>query len=408
MDPLEKLRLVGENAGLEPSEEVLLTGHHVPTVRAGEALPGCLHHACTPRGNVVLLKGMVTSACERNCLYCPFRAGRDAPRATFTPEELALLFDRFYRAGLAQGLFLSSGIVGGGQSTQDRIIATAEILRLKYRFSGYLHLKIMPGADQEQIRRTMALADRVSINLEAPNPERLGRLAPRKDFLQELVRPLRLVEQLRQEAGGRPGTWGNLRRSGPSLTTQFVVGPAGESDRELLRTTEYLFRHAGLARAYFSAFHPVADTPLEREPPESPLRQRRLYQASYLVRDYGFAVDELAYDEHDALPLDTDPKVAWARRNLTASPVEVNTASRQELLRIPGVGPRLAWRLLEARQKGRLRDLADLGRLGLPAERMAPFILLEGRRPGQQMGLFQESIGGGSPGGDFQLTPAVE
>lgn len=388
MDPLEKLRLVGENARLEPGEEVLPTGHRGRPALDDIALPGCLHHACTPRGNLVLLKGMVTNACERNCFYCPFRAGRDFRRATFAPEELAATFFRLYQAGLAQGLFLSSGIVGGGVHTQDLIIATAEILRRKFHFAGYLHLKIMPGADAEQIRRTMALADRVSINLEAPNPDRLGALAPRKDFFQELVRPLQQVEQIRQELGGHPGTWGNLRRSGPSLSTQFVVGPAGETDRELLRTTYYLFHKANLARAYFSAFRPIADTPLEHEPAESPLRERRLYQASYLLRDYGFAAEELPYDEGGRLPLDTDPKLAWARQHLAESPVEVNTASRQELLRIPGVGPHLAGRLLEARKKGRLRDLTDLGRLGLPTERMAPFILLDGRRPERQMALF--------------------
>jgi len=383
MDSLEKLRLLAPEADLEPAEEVLPNGRRTGPA-ASPALPGCLHQAHTPHGPIVLLKGLLSNACERNCLYCPFRAGRDFRRASFAPDELAAVFHRLYQAGLAQGLFLSSGLVGGGVRTQDQIIATAEILRRKYRFTGYLHLKIMPGAEPEQIRQTMLLADRVSINLEAPTPERLALLAPRKDFLEELFRPLRQVEEVRREAGGRPGPWKSLHRSGPSLSTQFVVGPAGESDEELLRTTAYLFRHLHLARAYFSAFRPIPDTPLEARPAENPRRERRLYQASYLLRDYGFSVEELPLDKNGRLPLEEDPKLAWARRHLLESPVEINTASRQELLRVPGIGPRLADRLLAARRLGRLRDLQDLGKLGIPVARAAPFILLDGRRPACQ------------------------
>lgn len=388
MDLLAKLELLSRETAYEPTEEVAPTGRRVMELGRAQHLPGCIHHACTPRGHVTLLKGMVSNTCERNCLYCGVRAGRDFRRATFSPDELALTFDRLYHAGLAQGLFLSSGILGGALRTQDQIIAVGEILRQKYLFTGYLHLKIMPGADAEQIRRTMELADRVSINLEAPNGDRLAHLAPRKAFLEELVGPLRQVETIRQELGGRPGPWGNVRRSGPSLTTQFVVGPAGESDRELLRTTVYLMRTAGLARAYFSAFSPIPDTPLEDHPPESPERERRLYQASFLLRDYGFSVDDLAFDGQERLPLEADPKLTWARRHLAEAPLEINTASRRSLLRIPGIGPRLVERLLEARQKGRLRDLADLRKLGVPAEKAAPFVLLDGRRPARQLRLF--------------------
>jgi predicted DNA-binding helix-hairpin-helix protein len=390
VDPLQKLELLARETRYEPAEEISPAGRQAGGVAEGErTLPGLVHRACTPAGPVALLKGMVGNACERNCLYCPFRAGRDFRREVFSPDELALTFARLHQAGQAQGLFLSSGILGSGQRTQDQIIAVAEILRRRYRFGGYLHLKIMPGAEAEQIRRTMALADRVSINLEAPNGDRLASLAPRKDFREELVDPLRQVARIRQEAGGRPGMWSNPRRSGPSLTTQFVVGPAGESDRELLRTTAYLTRHLGLARAYFSAFRPIGGTPLEDQPAESPERERRLYQASFLLRDYGFGVEDLAFDQREHLPLDEDPKLAWARQHLAQAPLEINTASRQQLLRIPGIGPRLAERLVEARHKGQLRDLADLRRLGIHADQAAPFILLDGKRPPLQLRLFR-------------------
>jgi len=178
-----------------------------------------------------------------------------------------------------------------------------------------------------------------------------------------------------------PGRW-------PSSTTQFVVGAADESDVELLSTTEYLHRQVGLARAYFSGFAPVPDTPLEDHPPTPPLREHRLYQSSFLVRDYGFTVEELPFDASGNLPLDSDPKLAWARRHLTHAPVEVNAADRRTLLRVPGIGPQGVERLLRERRRGRLRGLSDLRKLGIIAQRAAPFILLDGTRPIHQLSLW--------------------
>jgi predicted DNA-binding helix-hairpin-helix protein len=174
----------------------------------------------------------------------------------------------------------------------------------------------------------------------------------------------------------------------PSSTTQFVVGAAGESDLELLHVTAFLYRHLGLARAYFQAFRPVPGTPLEAHPPTPPQREHRLYQASFLLRDYGFSVEELPFQPDGNLPLDTDPKLAWAREHLAEAPVEVNRAGRETLLRVPGIGPQGADRLIAARRRGRLRDLQDLRALGIAAERAAPFILLDGRRPARQLPLF--------------------
>jgi len=344
---------------------------------SADKLSGCLFEAATPHGRVPLLKTLLTNACERDCFYCPFRAGRNFRRATLTPDELAQTFEAMYRAGLVKGLFLSSGISGGGVRTQDRLLATAELLREKYGFRGYLHLKLMPGAERAQVERAMQLADRVSVNLEAPSSERLARLAPHKVFTEELLRPLRWVEEIRREQGGR----------GPSQVTQFVVGPAGESDYELLATTEMLYRELRLARAYYAAFSPVPDTPLDGHAPTPPLRERRLYQASFLLRDYHFRLSDLAFDADGNLPLDVDPKAAWAQRHLAERPVELNRAGREELLRIPGIGPKGAEAILKARRQGALRDLADLRKIGLMPERAAPYILLDGRRPAYQLAL---------------------
>jgi predicted DNA-binding helix-hairpin-helix protein len=339
-----------------------------------------------PNGKrITLLKTLLTSACERNCYYCPFRAGRDFRRATLQPAEMASAFISLYRAGIVQGMFLSSGVAGGSLRTQDQILDTAEILRNKHHFKGYLHLKLMPGAEQAQVERAMQLANRVSLNLEAPNTQRLERLAPGKQFLEELIQPLRWVEQVRRHQPAQKswnGCW-------PSLTTQFVVGAVGESDLELLSTTEALHRQLRLGRAYFSAFHPITDTPFENLPAESPTRELHLYQASFLLRDYGFSVEELPFDADGNLPLRADPKAIWAEQNLREKPVEVNRANRAELLRIPGIGPKGADAILRARRLGRLKCLEDLHKIGVHPARATAYILLDGKRPAHQLALWR-------------------
>lgn len=375
MDAVAKLRLLGPAARFEPAEEA---GWGSPSTidRRLDEVTRCIHQAVVPGGKrVALLKTLLTSACERDCHYCAFRQGRDFHRATFAPDELAGLFVKMHQRGAVDGLFLSSAIAGGGANTEERLLDAARILRYRYDFRGYIHLKIMPGAEREQIAAAVKLADRVSVNLEAPNDQRLCALAPHKRFGDELLQRLQWIDEIRRET---PGDW-------PSSTTQFVVGAADESDVELLTTTEFLHRRAGLRRAYFKAFTPVPGTPLEEHPATPPEREHRLYQASFLLRDYGFAAEELPFDSHGNLPLGTDPKLAWARGNLEARPVEINTACRQELLRVPGIGPKSVDRIVAARRRGRLRRLSDLHKLGVAVKRTSPFVLLDGRRPPRQL-----------------------
>jgi predicted DNA-binding helix-hairpin-helix protein len=289
-----------------------------------------------------------------------------------------------YKAKVAGGLFLSSGIVAGGIRSQDKLIDTAEILRKKHGYRGYLHLKIMPGAEFAQVERAMQLADRVSVNLEAPNTRRLLQLAPKKEFMEELLTPLRWVEQIRSTRSPRH-TW-NGRWS--SSVTQFVVGAVGENDLELLSTTERLYREYRLRRTYFSAFRPVEDTPLDHLPPASKMREFRLYQASFLMRDYGFSMEEMPFNPDGYLPENVDPKLAWAQNHLSERPVEINRANRQELLRIPGIGPKGASSILQARKEGNLKRLDDLRRIGVNPEKALPFILIDGRQPIRQLSLF--------------------
>lgn len=338
-------------------------------------------------GRVVpLLKAMLTTACERNCFYCPFRAGRGSRRVTFKPEEMARTFASVYRSGAVEGLFLSSGVFAGGPNTQNKLLDSAEFLRRKLDFRGYLHLKLMPGSEHGQIQRAMQLADRVSINLEAPNAARLARLAPKKMFFEELLTPLRWADEIRRELPAHLGWNGRWA----STTTQFVVGAAGENDLEILSTAAYAIQQLGVRRTYFEAFNPVLDTPLENHPPEDPLRQFRLYEASYLLRDYGFDLEELPFLSNGRLPLDRGPKRAAADHAFNHQPVEINRADREVLLRVPGIGPRGVTKLLAARRQRSLRDLSQLRRLGVVAERAAPYITLAGKRPPQQLNYFAQ------------------
>jgi predicted DNA-binding helix-hairpin-helix protein len=389
METADKLKLTATQMHLEPAEEVGTKVAPCGQVIPPDDLPAKksslgIFQASVGGKSVPILKTLLTSACERDCYYCPFRAGRNYRRTTFKLEEMAKTVSDMNRAGLINGLFLSSGIINGGMRTQDKLIETAEILRKKHQFKGYLHLKIMPGAEEAQVERAMQLVDRLSINLEAPNEKRLATLAPKKEFFEELLRPLQWVEQIRRSQAGRKGWNGRW----PSTVTQFVVGAAGESDLELLQTAEYLYKELRLGRTYFSAFSPIVNTPLENLPAESPLRQHRLYQASFLFRDYGFDLEEMPFNQLGNLPLDEDPKMAWAQAELLENPIEVNHASREELLRVPGIGPKSAQIIVQERRHNKLRDLQDLRVIGVQTKRLEQFVLVDGKRPLRQLRLF--------------------
>jgi predicted DNA-binding helix-hairpin-helix protein len=352
-----------------------------------EGVLSCITRVATPAGSKPILKAMVTTACEMDCYYCPFRAGRTAMRrVTFKPDELASAFDQLQRAKLVDGIFLSSGIIKGGAATQDRIIDTIEIIRRKYGYTGYVHLKIMPGAEYAQVVRAMQLADRVSINLEGPTQDRLDALAPRKDLFGDLFRHLQWTQQIRQSEDPR-----SPDRSRASTVTQLVVGAVGDTDLEHLALTERLYRQLRLKRAYYSAFHPVSDTPFENRPAASALRELRLYQSSFLLRDYDWEVEELPFLADGSLRQEIDPKRAWADEHLAEAPVEVMTADRKALMRVPGIGPKGADAILKARRKGHITELKHLGKIGVRAAgQAAPYILLDGRRPPRQLPLFDQ------------------
>jgi predicted DNA-binding helix-hairpin-helix protein len=321
-------------------------------------------------GSFRLLKVLQTNICEFDCFYCEHRASRDVPRTYVSPDEMAGTFIQLHRKGLVDGLFLSSGITQRIDAMQERMVQTAEILRTRYHFDGYVHLKILPGTSRAAVERTIQLANRVSLNLEAPTPEHLMFLSRKKDFQDGILTRMRWINQLKQE----------FPQSIPAgQITQFVVGAAGETDYHLLKTTQHLYREMGVRRAYFSAFTPVSGTPLDHLPPTRLLRQHRLYQADWLIRFYGFRFEEIPLTPEGNLMLRVDPKSAWALSHPEEFPLEVNKASYDQLIRVPGIGPTSARRIVHARLQGTLRNPEGLRTLGV-FRRAFPYLLLMGKQ----------------------------
>jgi predicted DNA-binding helix-hairpin-helix protein len=340
-----------------------------------------LHPA--PGVRMSLLRILMTNACSFNCHYCPMRRDREMPRTLLKPEELVRIFLAAHRRGWCEGLFITTGIPGRPVKVMDDLIQVLELLRETHRFGGYIHVKIVPGGETAQIDRLTALASRVSINFEAPCGASLARIAPDKSFsttLQNFERVRKLVV-LEQEAQAQGKPRDPLKPGGGSgMTMQFVVGATTDTDQTLLGTISQLKLGGGVHHPHFSAFRPISNTPLETAPAAPALREHRLYQAAYLLGGYGFTPEEVVYGSTGNLPLALDPKTAWALNHPEWFPVEVGTASYEELVRVPGIGPLAARRIIGQRTNGSFRGLADLRKLGVVTTRAGGFLLLRGRR----------------------------
>lgn len=333
----------------------------------GNSHLGGICHTWSADGRCVsLLKILQTNICKNNCKYCICRRDNDLPRVILKPRDLAKVTIEFYRRNYIEGLFLSSGICRDPDYTMELMLETIKILRYEYFFNGYIHLKIIPGASRELVEQAFKLADRVSSNLELPTEESLKKLAPEKS-LELLLKPLKVVRELYEE---------KLRKA--PAATQIIIGATPDSDRTILEVSDRLYRKKLVRRVYYSAYIPVnkdKDLPAIENPPF--LREHRLYQADWLLRFYHFRLDEI-FEEEENLPLEIDPKLAWALRHLDFFPVELTKASYEELLRVPGIGPVSVKKIIQARKYGELSE-ETLKKLRISLKRARYFITLRGK-----------------------------
>ncbi|WP_316168152.1 MULTISPECIES: putative DNA modification/repair radical SAM protein [unclassified Bradyrhizobium] len=351
----------------------------------GSTAPGMgICHSYAPDGRCIsLLKILLTNACNYDCLYCVNRASSNVPRARFTVDEIVKLTIDFYRRNYIEGLFLSSGIIRSPDYTMEQVVSVARKLREEHRFRGYIHLKTIPEADEALIAEAGKYADRLSINIEMPLETSLAKLAPEKN--QRAIR--RTMGRLRLKLDEADEAKKAIRKARPprfapaGQSTQMIVGADSADDRTILATSANLYGAYKLRRVYYSAFSPIPDAsralPLQAPPLA---REHRLYQADWLMRFYGFDAEEIVDESQGMLPLDIDPKLAWALRHRDRFPLDINTASREELLRVPGFGTRTVERILTMRRATSIR-LADLTRLHVARNKALPFIVLSDHRP---------------------------
>lgn len=376
---------------------------NIRTVRAGGG------------GKKTLLRILMTNACSYNCHYCPMRRDRNLPRALLKPDEVVRIFLAARDRGWCEGLFLTTGIPGRPVKVMDDLIQTLELLRLRHRFDGYIHVKILAAAEPAQVERITQLATRISVNLEVPCGATLTPIAPEKSFettMKTLERTRELVQiERRQRAEGKPG---DPRHPGgvAGMTTQFVVGATPDTDRSIVSRVGELYAKGGVHHVHFAAFRPIAETPLESRAATPAIREHRLYQTDYLLRYYGFTLDDLVYEPDGNLPLDMDPKVAWAIAQPNRFMVELTTASYEMLLRVPGIGPTAARRIVETRRSSIIRNLEDVRKLGVQTTRASGFLTLKGRafqstRWTEQLGFWREADQAGVPKVTYNVSPGT-
>ncbi|VFR96851.1 Biotin synthase related domain containing protein [plant metagenome] len=333
-------------------------------------------HSFTPDGRCVsLLKILLTNFCLYDCQYCVNRRSSNVPRARFAPTEVVDLTLDFYRRNYIDGLFLSSGIIRSADYTMEQLVEVARALREDHLFRGYIHLKTIPDADPRLITLAGQYADRLSVNIELPTDGGLQRLAPEKSVhtIRRAMGSIRLAQEDARE---------NRKPSAPAgQSTQMIVGADDADDRTVLQTAQSLYGAYHLKRVYYSAFSPIPDSP-SALPAKAPplLREHRLYQADFLLRGYGFRAEEL-FQDSGALPLDIDPKHAWALAHRDQFPVDLNRAPQHLVARVPGIGMRNATRLIELRRLRAIR-YQDLIRLRCAMDKVKPFIVVQDYRPG--------------------------
>ena len=323
-------------------------------------------------GKSILFKTLISNVCTNDCKYCPLREDMDIRRCSLRPEETAKVFLDYYRQRKVFGMFLSSGVLGSADATMDRLNAVARLLRKKYGFRRYIHLKIIPGASDAAIEEAISLASTVSLNIETPGAKNLAKLSNKKEYIKDIIEPIKLISKL---------TARGMKYEKVKQTTQFIVGAAGESDAEIVKYMFGLYDRLKMHRVYFSAYQKgLGDESIigEQLEPETPndifMREHRLYQVDFLLRKYGFDESDIVFEKNGNLSLTTDPKEAWALGHPEFFPVDANSASKFELLRVPGLGPVTVRRILERREQARLKRIEDVEKVGIRLQKAGKYL----------------------------------
>lgn len=381
MDLFDKLQILADSA----KYDVACTSSGSDSSSSGKAIGntvGCgICHTFSADGRCMsLLKILQSNACTYNCKYCVNRVTNDIRRATLTPRELADLTIHFYRRNYIEGLFLSSAIIKNPDYTCEKMIETLKILREEYRFGGYIHAKAIPGTDTLLLSRLGQLANRMSVNIELPSQKSLERLAPDKSKT-DILRPMRMIRDKIKENKSDIVRYQHAPKFVPSgQSTQMIIGATPDTDYQILNLSAALYKKYGLRRVFYSAYIPVVSSPelpsLHTEPPL--LREHRLYQADWLLRFYGFTVDELLDEQHQNFNPYVDPKCNWALNHMEMFPVEVNKAPLETLLRVPGIGVTSAKRIVTARRVSSI-DFNGLKKIGVVLKRAQYFITCKGK-----------------------------
>jgi len=335
-----------------------------------------LYPAALPGGGyAVLLKTLLSNTCANDCRYCPLRSDTNIRRCSIQPEQIARLFMEYQRKGKVSGLFLSSGVIRDADYTMDKINTAARLLRQRHHFRGYIHLKIIPGASDAAIEDSLSLATAVSLNIESPGRRHFALLTEKKDYDDDILRPMRLMGRLTEKGS---------RFSGVKCTTQFIVGASDEKDSEIVDSLYALYGGMNFKRVYFSAYQKGLGDPaipgerLVLTNNNKPfLREHRLYQVDFLTRTYGFSRHEIPFDAEGNLLLDKDPKEAWAESHPEFYPVRINTSDKKALLRVPGLGPETVRKILRMRWERKITRLEDAGVKGKRCEKAKKYIIFE-------------------------------
>ena len=382
MELLDKLTILSDAAKYDAACTSSGVRRKFQTGKIGNtssSIAGCCHSFSADGRCVTLLKVLMTNCCVYDCKYCVNRRSNDTRRAAFTPRELAELTIGFYRRNYIEGLFLSSGVLRNADYTTEQMIRALRILRQEYGFNGYIHAKAIPGTSPELVQQLGLLADRMSVNIELPSQQGLQTLAPDKTR-EAILRPMGLIRDKVSESRQELVKYKHAPAFAPAgQSTQLIVGATKDTDRHILHLTEALYQKYRLKRVFYSAYVPVVENSLlpalDTKPPL--LREHRLYQADWLLRFYGFQASELLDEAHPDFNPQLDPKCSWAVSHLEHFPVEIMRADYETLLRVPGIGPTSARRIVSARRTAHLR-FEDLKKLGVVVKRAQFFLVCDG------------------------------